>query len=365
MNILHIIEDFSLQGAGLRTVIKNLNEQLNQLGGFNSIVLSSSKEKNDLIRTVNMPTASPWLYSKDWKKKIELIIQLDKVDVIHIHGVWMYPQYIAVKIALKNKIPFVITPHGMYEPWLWTKGTVKKKLYFKFLTSRLFSKSNVIHAITHNEKKNLRNLFPKNKIIEIPNLIDFNDYSNRETRQDNEKYILYLGRLHQVKGIEILIKAFYELEDKKVILKIAGGFNSYKIKLESLITELNLKNRVQFLGLVKGDEKLKLFRNAFVFVAPSYSEVIGMVNLEAATQKTPVITTFNTGLKHQWSDNGGILINPKKDDLTIALMQVLDWNNRIRNEKGKKLFRFVKENYSWETKLKDWINLYSSLKPTK
>jgi glycosyltransferase involved in cell wall biosynthesis len=124
---------------------------------------------------------------------------------------------------------------------------------------------------------------------------------------------------------------------------------------------LSLQSRVQFIGLVTGEKKAKLFKDAFLFVAPSYSEVIGMVNLEAASLKTPVITTFQTGLRKEWNENGGILINPNQDELTQALEKVLKWTKKERDIKGEILYNFVKQNYSWESRLSDWINIYSDI----
>ena len=122
-----------------------------------------------------------------------------------------------------------------------------------------------------------------------------------------------------------------------------------------------MQKKVQFLGLVTGEEKIKLFKNAYLFVAPSYSEVIGMVNLEAALQKTPVITTFQTGIKKEWDENGGILINPNELELIGALKKALSWTRKERDDCGEKLYSFVKHNYSWEYRLKDWIACYSDI----
>ena len=174
---------------------------------------------------------------------------------------------------------------------------------------------------------------------------------------------MYLGRLDEKKGIDILIRSFAKLKlNQNVHLKIAGGFNNYKLKLDQLINSLGIQENVQFLGMVKGDEKKRLYKESLVFVAPSHSEVVGMVNLEAASMATPVITTFQTGLKRGWANNGGILINPNENELIIALKQALNWSKSQREENGKKLYDFVKKEYSWELKLNDWLKLYSSVK---
>ena len=359
MKILHIVEDYSLESGGLRTVIKDLNYYLNK-ENFSSHILSAKEELGDNIFTVN--TNRPWLYSKEWEIKLNSLKENYSFDLVHIHGVWMYPQYIAAKFCVKNNIPFILSIHGMYEPWLWKKGKLKKKVYFNFLTKKVFSRAKFIHAITPLEKENLQSLFTKNSVIEIPNLIE--EISTEEKKQsktkDNVNYILYLGRLDEKKGIDLLLKSFSKISNSNFKIFIAGKLNDYQKSLELLVLSLKLKDKVEFLGMVKGKEKINLIKNAFVLVAPSHSEVIGMVNLEGAILKTPVISTFQTGLKVDWNSNGGKLINPNVNELTDVLKEVLSWSISQRNKNGEKLYNFVLKNYSWSLRIKDWKELYKN-----
>ena len=356
IRILHIVENYSLSGGGIRTVVKNLVEELSQIN-FKSFVLTSLKEDEDKNIYV-VKTSKSWLYSKEWKIKIKEICSKNKIDCIHIHGTWMYPQFIAAKFSLENKIPFILSPHGMYEPWLWQKGTLKKKMYFNLLTKRIFTKAAVLHAITKNEEKNLKEIFVRPNIVEIPNLIKCNKELN-EVFSSNERYILYLGRLNRIKGIDLLIKSFIKIKPKGVKLKIAGEFNPYKKELEKIVLDANVNN-IEFVGFVSGKVKDNLIKNAFVIATPSHSEVIGMVNLEAAILKTPVITTFQTGLSTSWRENGGFLINPNEEELMQSLKKVLKWTNEERKENGQKLYDFVVKNYTWQNRIEDWKNLYKS-----
>ena len=109
------------------------------------------------------------------------------------------------------------------------------------------------------------------------------------------------------------------LNDKKIKLKIVGEENDYSEKLKTKCKLLGIDNRVEFLGAVYKEEKNKLYSNAKFFVAPSYSEAIGMVNLEAAANKTPVLTTYNTGINSDWNKEGGIMINPNIEELVESI----------------------------------------------
>lgn len=358
MNIIHVLEDFSFQSGGIRTVVLDLQTRLLN-NNINSKIVTTKTEPNDDAIKAEGDTV-PWRYSKNLKSILKGLYLNNEVDIIHIHGVWMYPQYAAAKFAKQHNIPFIITCHGMYEPWLWSQGTLKKNLYFKHIVKSAFSKANYLHAITTNEANEINALFPTTPIVEIPNLIDSNQAIKSEYNS-KEKYILYLGRLDPKKGIDLLIRAFAEIEPKDFKLKIAGNFNNYKQELDTLVKTFKLENKVEFLGLVSGEDKIELFKNAFVFAAPSHSEVVGMVNLEAAIYKTPVITTFQTGLKKEWSNNGGFLVNPDITELTLALKTALNWTIEERNENGLKLHNFVLKGYSWQYRFNDWVKLYESM----
>jgi len=358
MTITHILEDFSYQSGGIRTVVKDLHTRLLGAGIDSKILTPRCEESDDVIKISGRNKA--WNYSNELLVKLKEIYSNDKQTIIHIHGVWMHPQYASASFAYKNNIPFIISCHGMYEPWLWTKGTLKKKLYFKFLAKPVFSKANYIHAITADESDEIKKLIPQIKTIEIPNLIDFKVQGAKHFNTQ-EKYILYLGRLDEKKGIDILLKAFNNLRSNNFKLKVVGEFNEYKKELDKIVTELSLERKVEFLGLVTGSAKTELYRNAYVFAAPSHSEVIGMVNLEAAILETPVITTFQTGLDKEWNKNGGFLINPTEKELTETLKKAINLSIEERNIRGKKLHDFVLKKYSWKNRFFDWVKLYKSI----
>ncbi len=361
MKINHIVEDFSVDSGGVRTVVEALDFNLNNTEN-KSIILTTKANKGDRVH-LNTPhgkIAESWRYSKGIKQFLEREVSNNSIN--HIHGVWMYPQYISLKLGAKNNWKTVFTPHGMLEPWLWKDGYFKKKIYFDNLIKKNIENSSVIHAITSVERDNLYKLLPKSKRIDIiPNLISLKNTPKIEKEEIDKKYILFLGRIHPIKGIDLLIKAFSKLKSNSFTLKITGKKNNYQEELKKLVISLDLQNKVEFCGQVTGNKKYKLYKEAFAFVAPSFSEVVGMVNLEAALMKTPVISTFQTGLLPEWNKNGGILINPKIEELTLALNEVINWSEKERDERGNLLNSFVENNYSWEHKLNTWLDLYSSL----
>lgn len=357
--IYQIAESVTLESGGVRTVLENLNNYLNAGENFSSYILANQKEANDLHYHLPSDKFKFWGYSSELKKF--LIDNIKKDNLVHLHGVFMHAQYASSRFAQKNNMPYIITPHGMLEPWHLKDKQLKKKIYLTLLLNSILSNAQIIHAITPFEKDNLYKLTGHKNIIEIPNFIKFSDLPKLPDYNPKEEYLLFLSRLHPKKGLDILIESMGSIQNKKIKLKIVGTENSYSDALKKVIAKSGLENRIEFLGGVFGDKKFELFANAKAFVAPSYSEAIGMVNLEAAACKTPVITTFETGISPKWNANGGLMINPNVEELTQAINAVTSWSDAERFSRGESLSNFVLMNYSWEKRGVLWDELYSSL----
>jgi glycosyltransferase involved in cell wall biosynthesis len=121
-----------------------------------------------------------------------------------------------------------------------------------------------------------------------------------------------------------------------------------------------MEDKVIFTGAVFGAQKIALFRHAWAFWAPSQTEVMGLVNLEAASAQVPVITTHETGLD-DWEEGGGLLVHPRVEELRRALKEVVSWGESERRDRGQKLRQLVERRYSWQAVGPQWLELYKSL----
>jgi glycosyltransferase involved in cell wall biosynthesis len=198
----------------------------------------------------------------------------------------------------------------------------------------------------------------------IPNAIDLDEYPGEGLgREERQRLILFLGRVEPKKGVDILLRAFAMANlsrDWRVAIIGPVWSPAYQEELERIVAENGLGDRVSFLGPVFGEEKRSWLRRAWIMVAPSHSEVVGLVNLEAAALQTPSITTHETGL-FDWESGGGLLIHPEVDQLCFALERVCAWSESERAERGMASRRLVSERYSWNAVLPKWISLYESL----
>jgi len=357
--IYHIAETVAFESGGLRPVIENLDNYLNREEDFSSVVLTNAKEDHDAYIGFAPEKLKSWNYSPALTNY--LLSQMNDVDILHLHGVFMHAHYASAKIGRKNNIPYVVTPHGMLEPWHLKDKKLKKKIYRALVLDKLLAKSKILHAITPFEKENLYKLSGHKTIFEIPNFLHYEKLPHNLAYNPEDEYLLFLSRIHPKKGLDILLQSMAKINDKKIKLKIVGTTNPYAEELKRMAKSLGIENRVEFVGGVFGNEKYKLFANAKVFIAPSYSEAIGMVNLEAAACNTPVITSFETGISPEWNNNGGIMIHPNTTALTEAMNQAIAWSDEERRQRGALLSDFVLSNYSWEKQGHLWNELYNAI----
>jgi glycosyltransferase involved in cell wall biosynthesis len=372
-----ITDNHSPANSGVTEVVTQLSRYLASQGRPTTVLtadraLTPVPDGVDLVEFPLQPGVQTWRYPNNMGAYMRGI-RANTGNIFHLHGVWGAPQWLAARTASQRGIPALITPHDMLSPWHWQDGSLrrlKKLIYWYTLAYPAFRHLSVIHAITAQERDHLTQYFPGQDLVVIPNAIDVEEVDKLLAAQDLElnsavepPYLLFLGRLHAKKGVELLLTAFARARlDRSFRLLIAGPAHTpvYAAKLRAQVKDLGLEDWVTFLGPVFGPQKWHLYRNAWAFCAPSYSEVVGLVNLEAAAAEVPVITTYETGLS-DWGEGGGLLTHPRVEELSRALEQASSWDEKERNERGRQLRVLVERRYSWRAVGPQWTRLYSRL----
>ncbi len=371
VNVLHILEDFSELAGGIPKVVKELikyvdNDQIRMK------VLYAKGWSSDARACASPPSfiGKSWSWNPSLSKNIrELVTDSSGITGVHIHGIWSGPQLLGGKIARELNLPFIMSSHGMLEPWLWMqqgfKIRLKKSLYWNLFAYPCFMHAKVLHAITPLERDNLHRLFPKSRVEIIPNAINVDKLELAEIKdpRQREKIILFVGRLEPKKGIHLLILAFAKAgisKDWRLIILGPTWSSDYRKYLLKIINEYQLEDRIVFKGAIFDDEKKDWMLRSWVMVSPSYSEAIGLVNLEAAVNRLPAITTYQTGL-YNWTEGGGVLISPKIAEVKRALEEACSWSASEREHRGESSRAFVIKNYSWSVISPLWEELYREI----
>lgn len=231
-----------------------------------------------------------------------LKLDLPSFDVVYTSEYTTFQNILVHKFARKYQIPYVIQARGSL-PKIGRKA--RKWVYDALFGHRILRDSSAVIALTKAEVNQYRELgVPMDKIITIPNGIELTACSSLPPKGwfrkkaailENNRIILYLGRIHKIKGIDILVKAYAHAKKNSslgnAILVISGSDDGYLHELRSLVNSLNISHDVIFTGPLYGKDKIGAYQDSDVFVVPSYYEAFPNVILEAYSCSTPVIAS--------------------------------------------------------------------------
>lgn len=219
--------------------------------------------------------------------------KIDYNDVIHLNSLFYFPMlFIAFYAKLKGK-PIIWSVRGVLHPAAMKQRFFMKHLFLKLI--KIFGKKITFHVTGFEEASFVKKYFGLRFPVEdITNFMKLPVFENGK----QTKVLLFIGRIHPIKGIDFLIKALphsNEFMKSDFTLKIAGDYrNEYGDKLISLVEELRLTKKVNFIGQITGRAKEMLYNSSYFTIMPSHSENFGAVVVESMAQGTPVIASSFT-----------------------------------------------------------------------
>jgi len=381
MKILHIAASMSPEWGGPTKVVAGLTEKLVEKGV--EINIFSPFKRGEGLNVINPKGIELQLFpqnfidrlwtSYSWDFTIAIKQNVHKFDIIHIHEIWHYPNYFASRAAKKAGKPYVVTIHGALDPWCLNHKAFKKKIYALLIQKRILREASVIHAITNEEIKQIKNFVNNNNIIiMIPNGINPEDFINLPSRKELEKLypeligkkvLLFLGRIHPKKGLDLLAKVFGIIarERDDVRLLIAGpDSDGYKDKIVQTLKNERVLNKVIFTGMLKDQNKLVALGGADIFILPSYSEGFSMAILEAMICKLPVIITHQCNFPEVAEVCAGRVINPNVEQLTETMIELLN-NPQLCKKMGENGHKLILKKYTWNKIADQMIKLYEDV----
>ena len=282
--------------------------------------------------------------------------EIKNFDVIHLHEYRTFLNIVVGYYARKYKIPYILQPRGSFPRF--TKCFQKKIFDFLF-GYKIIKNSCKIIASSKIESEQYDKVFSSDKeIVYVPNGINLKEFKNLPKKgefrkkykiKDTEKIILYLGRIHKRKGLDLLVEVFSKLQKNlNIKLVIVGPDDGYLNYLKNLVKNLKIGKKVIFPGPLFEKNKLEAYVDADVFVLPSKDkyESFGNVVLESLACGTPVIVTNNCGVSEYLNSEVSYIVEYNEKQLSDAILNILtDEKKRIKmSVKAKKFVR----NFSWE-----------------
>jgi glycosyltransferase involved in cell wall biosynthesis len=356
MKVNQIISSIDKNSGGTATYVQILSKAL--LKQKINLTVSTLKTKYPLNFSENVEL----IHCEN--NRHEILNKNLSFDIFHVNGIWELFVHNMTLLAKSNNTPYVISPHGMLEEWSLNQRKFKKKIAMFLYQKKDLIDAACIHVTAHSEMLSVRKLGFENPIAVIPNGIDVSSFPNVENKKINiKKTLLFLSRIHPKKGIENLIQAWSELdhfEKKNWKIKIIGnGEPKYIQKLKKEIINKNLCEIIKILPPeFCNEKKMAIFRNADVFVLPTFSENFGIVIAEALASYTPVITTKGTPWEDLNKKNCGWWIEIGVDPLKNALKDMLSKDSVMLNKMGKNARKLVEEKYSIDVIANNTMKMY-------
>lgn len=221
--------------------------------------------------------------------------------VVHIHGMWTYPVLAAARACERQRVPYVLSPRGSLDPWALRQKSWKKRGYTLLIERRTIRHAALLHFTSADEHRTVPAEFRDQPHVVVPNCLELDQLLalDRGGAEAATPELLVLGRIHPMKGFDVLVPALRRLADagQPARLLVAGNDEGgYQRVVERLVTEHRLLDRVEFLGEVDGAAKGSAFRRATLLVAPSYRENFGNAIAEAMAAGLPVVVSERVGI---------------------------------------------------------------------
>lgn len=309
MRILQVIPRFNPSLGGGVDVVFNLSKFLSRIGHEVTIITTDYQLDNNFVKEIESEGVTViafkhifnlYLFIPAFKMKKWVSQNINNFDIVHLNGMRSYQNNIIHKYTTKHQIPYIIQAHGSVMRIIERKNL--KKIYDIIWGYRLMKDAKRVIALNLSEAESYRVMnIDISKIDILPNGIDLEkfkvlpkkgEFRKKFLSNKNDKIILYLGRLHKSKGIDFLIKSFYEVKKSidDVKLVFVGPDSGMKLKLIKMADNLGIGKDIIFTGLIKERDKIAAFIDSDVFVTPRFYG-FPITFLEAMACGTPIVTT--------------------------------------------------------------------------
>ena len=358
---LNISMNLDEKFGGLTSSLPRFCEALTQTGRFTGRLAAfcAEDEVPPSSLTPGMLSRFPagrfrWITDPKLRLKLGRLIQ--NAALVHIHGLWREHTVVASQLCRKFAVPYVISAHGMLEPWALNNRSWKKRGYLAVIERKILSEAAGLRALTTSEISDYRNLGLRNPIEVIPNGIDLPERVSPDPflyafpQLANKSAILFLGRLHKKKGIDILCRAWAQVEKKHPAahLVVAGPDEDGTLaSLVTLVRDLQIADKVTFTGMLRGSLKWSALAAASVFVLPSHSEGFSVAILEALGAGLPVIISPACHFPESIAANCGWEVVPEQNQLAATLRQALAMDPAKLSEMGERGRKLVARDFTW------------------
>lgn len=283
-------------------------------------------------------------------------------DILHDNGLWLAHNHRIAMFAARRNLPRVVSTRGMLEDWAVNHKRLKKKAAWWLYQRRDLCRAAFHHATAAAEAQTLQRLALGVPHGVIPNGIVIPAHGRCQSEPRTQRTALFLGRIHPVKGLPLLVEAWRTLRPPGWQLLIAGPDEiGFRAELETSVCAASLSNEVRFLGPIDGEAKENAFAAADLFVLPSFSESFGMAIGEALAHGVPVLTTTGAPWPMIATHGCGWRVPATVEGITHGLSQATSLDRTTLAAMGERGREVVQRDFAWTSVARQFISTYESL----
>lgn len=361
IKLTHVTSSVSRHAGGLLDCVRLLSKSLLQTGGIRQEVLGLEDDKTLL----DLPRWNP-IHVRPFRvlgpASIGYAPQMfpalcdSNPDIVHLHGLWQYPSAATNRWFHKQRRPYLVSPQGMLEPWALQRSRAKKRLAMLLFQKVCLHNAACLHATATMEVESIRAAGFQNPVALIPNGVDMppeEPAGSREQRaairsETGLRTMLFLSRIHPKKGLLNLVEAWRRVAPSGWRLVIVGPDEiGHLAEVQRAVQAAGLERSIEFSGEAWGDARWQFYREADLFVLPTFSENFGIVIAEALACGVPVITTRGAPWEDLIAHQCGWWIDVGVEPLARALHETTALSDAQRYEMGQRGCSLVAAKYLW------------------
>jgi len=375
--VVHIVSSVSRLAGGVAPVVWSLASYQRSLGFESSIATLHDCYTDEDVRICDnrVPVYAgrtrwprSFAYSSDLRRYLSS--ECRDVDIVHVHGLWEYTSVAARRHAGRFGIPLIASTHGMLKAGALNIHRGRKMVVGWLFQNRVLRSAACLHATAVPELDSIRQYGLTNPVAIIPNGLNVTEYASDVDRSPlderwpelhGKRIILFLSRIHPIKGVVNLAFAWGRLcqRYKDWHLVIAGpDCDNHEAEVRQVLATAGASAHVTFCGPVYGRAQKDLYAACDLFILPTRSENFGIVVAEALASSKPVITTRGTPWQELETRQCGWWIDIGIDPLETAMKDAMDLSDGQRRAMGLRGRQLVEENYSWPKIAKKMIDVY-------
>jgi len=386
LKVLHVIPSVAACRGGPSKAVVEMVSTLCELGVEAEIATTNDNGPAELdvkLNTLDDYKGAPTRFFKRFSPPIAAVREfaysssfkhwlsdnITRYNLIHVHAIFSYCSSYAMYLARKNGIPYIVRPIGQLQRWSLQQSPAKKNLYLRLIEKTNLEAASAVHFTAESEKLEAQErLTLSGKVIPLGiNIPSSTELTKRDLMLacgaiETEITILYLSRLHEKKGLELLMQALSRIKTSDFKLLIAGnGTPEYTSKLRSLSGELGLDNKCYFLGHVEADTKAAVLQYSTLYALTSYSENFGISVLEAMVSGLTPLVSNQVALSSTIAERRlGLVCSTEVDDIESQLRHAFANRQEIESM-GNTAQQYAVRHFSWQSISRQLISLYKSI----